>query len=212
MSRRILVVALASLLACVHAQASAGLPTVPSDAFASADGPPADLDTHPDPRVRLIRRDRNYGQASARNLGVARAQGWLLAFQDSDDEWLPEKLARQVAFLAPRHDLAMVYFERVAAQGLVYVELFFDPQAHTGRGVAFETVITGLRRAQQEAADRLGIRSQLILCFLRDLSVASAFEALEQATPYREWIVGVGLDSDDRGNPPEKFREVFAAA
>jgi len=66
------------------------------------------------------------------------------------------------------HDLAMAYFERVAAQGLVYVEVFFDPQAHTSREIGFDTVITGLRRAQQDAAERFGIRSQLIMCFLRD--------------------------------------------
>ena len=110
------------------------------------------------------------------------------------------------------YDLAVAYFERVAAQGLVYVEMFFDPQAHTSRGLGFDTVITGLRRAQEDAAVRLGIRSQLIMCFLRDHSVESAFEALEQAAPYRDWIVGVGLDSDERDNPPLKFRDVFAAA
>lgn len=108
-------------------------------------------------------------------------------------------------------DLAMAYFERVAAQGLVYVEMFFDPQAHTSRGVAFDTVISGLRRAQRSAED-LGISSQLIMCFLRDHSVESAFETLEQAAGYRESIVGVGLDSDERDNPPLKFRDVFAAA
>ena len=110
------------------------------------------------------------------------------------------------------YDLAMAYFERVATQGLVYVEMFFDPQAHTSRGVAFDTVITGLRRAQEEAGERFGIRSQLIMCFLRDQSVESAFEALEQAQDYRDWIIGVGLDSDERDNPPIKFRDVFAAA
>lgn len=110
------------------------------------------------------------------------------------------------------YDLAMAYFERVADQGLVYVEMFFDPQAHTGRGIAFETVISGLRRAQQDAVDRFAIRSALIMCFLRDHPVESAFETLAQAGPHREWIIGVGLDSDERGNPPEKFREVFAAA
>ena len=109
------------------------------------------------------------------------------------------------------YDLAMAYFERVATQGLVYVEMYFDPQAHTSRGIAFETVITGLRRAQ-DAAQELGIRSQLIMCFLRDQSVESAFEALEQAQDYRDWIIGVGLDSDERDNPPIKFRDVFAAA
>ena len=110
------------------------------------------------------------------------------------------------------YDLAMAYFERVAAQGLVYVEMFFDPQAHTSRGIAFETVITGLRRAQEAAVERFDIRSQLIMCFLRDHSVESAFETLEQASAYRDLIVGVGLDSDERDNPPRKFREVFAAA
>lgn len=110
------------------------------------------------------------------------------------------------------YDLAMAYFERVAAQGLVYVEMFFDPQAHTSRGIAFEAVISGLRRAQETAEERLGIRSQLIMCFLRDHSVESAFQTLEEAAAYRDLIVGVGLDSDERDNPPRKFREVFAAA
>lgn len=110
------------------------------------------------------------------------------------------------------YDLAMAYFARVAEQGLVYVEMFFDPQAHTSRGVAFEPVISGLRRAQQDARERFDIRSQLIMCFLRDLPVESALETLEQAIPYRDTIVGVGLDSDEQGNPPEKFRAVFAAA
>jgi adenine deaminase len=110
------------------------------------------------------------------------------------------------------YDLAMAYFKRVAAQGLVYVEMFFDPQAHTSRGLGFDTVISGLHRAQEDASGRLGIRSQLIMCFLRDHSVESAFETLEQAAPYRDWIIGVGLDSDERDNPPLKFRDVFAAA
>lgn len=110
------------------------------------------------------------------------------------------------------HALAMAYFEKVAGQGLVYVEMFFDPQAHTVRGVEFDTVISGLHRAQQDAETRFGIRSQLIMCFLRDHSVKSAFDTLEQASRYRDWIVGVGLDSDERDNPPVKFRDVFAAA
>jgi adenosine deaminase len=110
------------------------------------------------------------------------------------------------------YDLAWAYFARVAAQNVVYAELFFDPQAHTSRGIGFETVVTGLRRAQQEAEVRFGIRSQLIMCFLRDLPAISAAETLQQAAPYRDWIVGVGLDSDEKGNPPLKFREVFAAA
>jgi adenosine deaminase len=90
--------------------------------------------------------------------------------------------------------------------------MFFDPQAHTSRGIAFKTFITGLRRAQRDASDRFGIRSQLVMCFLRDHSVESALQTLAEAAEHRAWIVGVGLDSDEKGNPPEKFREVFAAA
>ncbi len=108
--------------------------------------------------------------------------------------------------------LGQAYFERVAGQGLVYAEIFFDPQAHTSRGVDFATVINGLRQAQTEAETRLGIRSQLIMCFLRDHPVDSAFETLERAADHRDHIVGVGLDSDERDNPPLKFRDVFAAA
>ena len=110
------------------------------------------------------------------------------------------------------YDLAMAYFERVAVQGVVYVELFFDPQAHTTRGIAFDTVMSGLRRAQRDAEARLGIRSGLIMCFLRDMPAESAAETLKSAEPYRDVIVGVGLDSDEQGNPPVKFREVFADA
>ena len=110
------------------------------------------------------------------------------------------------------YDLAMCYFETVARENLVYAEIFFDPQAHTTRGVEFSTVIEGLHRAQVDAEARLGIESHLIMCFLRDLSAESASEALEQAAPYRDWIIGVGLDSDEHGNPPSKFADVFAAA
>lgn len=109
-------------------------------------------------------------------------------------------------------DLAMAYFRRVAAQNVVYVELFFDPQAHTGRGVDFATVIAGLRRAQSDAERELGVRSQLIMCFLRDLPAESAAATLAEAGEYRDWILGVGLDSDEKDNPPIKFRDVFADA
>ena len=110
------------------------------------------------------------------------------------------------------YDLGMAYFETVARENLVYAEIFFDPQAHTTRGVEFSTVIEGLHRAQIDAESRLGIESHLIMCFLRDLSAESARQALEQAAPYRDWIIGVGLDSDEHGNPPSKFADVFAAA
>ena len=110
------------------------------------------------------------------------------------------------------YDLAMAYFTKAASQNLVYVEMFFDPQAHTTRGIEFGTVITGLRRAQADAQQRLGIRSHLIMCFLRDMSAESAAETLDQAGQYRDWILGVGLDSDERNNPPIKFRDVYAEA
>lgn len=110
------------------------------------------------------------------------------------------------------HDLATAYFDRVAAQNVRYVEMFFDPQAHTSRGVSFHTVITGLRRAQIEAEQRHGIVSQLIMCFLRDFQAEYAMATLLESLPYREWIVGVGLDSDENGNPPAKFAAVFARA
>ncbi|MGH2936430.1 MAG: adenosine deaminase [Gaiellaceae bacterium] len=110
------------------------------------------------------------------------------------------------------YDLAMAYFRKAHAQNVVYAEVFFDPQAHMRRGIPFATAIEGLRRAQDDAEASLGVRSRLIMCFLRDLSAESAMETLEESLPYGDWIVGVGLDSDEKGNPPVKFREVFARA
>ena len=104
------------------------------------------------------------------------------------------------------------YLAKAASQNIVYAELFFDPQAHTSRGVPFETVITGIHRAQLDAQDKLGIESKLILCFLRDMSAGSAMEHLEMARPWLDWLVGVGLDSDEYQNPPVKFAEVFSKA
>jgi adenine deaminase len=109
-------------------------------------------------------------------------------------------------------DLAMAYFRKARSQNVVYAEIFFDPQGHTSRGVAFDTIIDGFQRARQEAEASLGIRSELILCFLRDMSAESAMETLEQSLPHKDGIIGVGLDSDERGNPPTKFKEVFARA
>jgi len=107
-------------------------------------------------------------------------------------------------------DMAWAYFERAAADNVVHAELFFDPQTHTERGVAMETVIVGLTHACRRAHAELGISSQLILCFLRHLSEEAAFATLEQALPFRHHFVGVGLDSSERGHPPEKFARVFA--
>ena len=110
------------------------------------------------------------------------------------------------------HDLAMAYFERLHADGGVHAELFFDPQTHTERGIAFATVADGLLSACAEAERRFGITSRLILCFLRHLSEEAAFETLEQARPYLGRIVAVGLDSSELGHPPSKFERVFARA
>jgi adenosine deaminase len=108
--------------------------------------------------------------------------------------------------------LAWAYFQRAHADHVRHAEVFFDPQTHTSRGVAMETVVQGLARAQARARDELGITSLLILCFLRHLSAAAAMETLEQALALREHIVGVGLDSTELGHPPEKFVGVFERA
>jgi adenosine deaminase len=107
-------------------------------------------------------------------------------------------------------DMAWAYFQRAAADNVVHAELFFDPQTHTARGVPMETVIVGLHHACQRAHAELGVSAKLILCFLRHLSEEEAFATLEQALPYRHHFIGVGLDSSERGHPPEKFARVFA--
>ena len=108
------------------------------------------------------------------------------------------------------YDMAMAYFARAAQDQVLRAELFFDPQTHTSRGVAMQTVIQGLHRACVDAQARHGISAALIMCFLRHLSEKEAFETLEQALPYRDQFIGVGLDSGELGNPPEKFARVFA--
>ncbi len=112
------------------------------------------------------------------------------------------------------YDLTMAYLRRAQADGVVHAELMFDPQTHTRRGIALETVFAGLARALREARDTLGISGYLLLSFLRHLSEDEAFATLEAALPLREayadlWV-GIGLDSSERGNPPEKFARVYA--
>lgn len=109
-------------------------------------------------------------------------------------------------------DLTYAYLAKAHSQNVRYTEMFFDPQAHTARGVGFDIVIRGIRRAQMAAETSLGIRSQLIMCFLRDWSAEFAMTTLLQSLPYKEWIIGVGLDSDERNNPPMKFAKVFQRA
>ncbi|MCS5574810.1 MAG: adenosine deaminase [Pseudomonadales bacterium] len=110
------------------------------------------------------------------------------------------------------YELTYQYFKKAAADNVIYVELFFDPQAHTSRGVAFETIVNGIHQAQVDAAAQLGVESNLIMCFLRDMSAESAMEHLEMSLLFKDRIIGVGLDSDEKDNPPVKFAEVFAKA
>src|SRR6202011_1322955 len=109
-------------------------------------------------------------------------------------------------------ELTWHYLLKAKEQNIVYAEMFFDPQAHTSRGIAFDTVIRGIRRAQEKAAADLGVETQLILCFLRDMSAESAMQPLVLALPYKQGLVGVGLDFDEKDNPPLKFADVFARA
>ncbi|MCU4582570.1 adenosine deaminase [Acinetobacter gyllenbergii] len=110
------------------------------------------------------------------------------------------------------YDLAWAYFEKCAEDRVVHTEMFFDPQTHTERGVEFATVLAGLKRACTDAKEKLGISSQLIMCFLRHLSEEKAFETLEQALPFKDDIIAIGLDSSEVGHPPAKFERVFAKA
>ena len=110
------------------------------------------------------------------------------------------------------YDLMWAYLKKASEQNVRHAEVFFDPQTHTARGVPFEVVIGGLTRAKEDAERQLGITSELILCFLRHLSPEAALKTLEEAYPYRDKILGVGLDSSEQGRPPSLFTEVFKKA
>ena len=110
------------------------------------------------------------------------------------------------------YDLTWAYLMKVHEQNLIHTEIFFDPQTHTDRGVSFDTVIQGIHNALVDGEKKLGISSKIIMCFLRHLDEAAAFDTLEQALHYKEWIVGVGLDSSEIGHPPSKFERVFSKA
>src|SRR5256712_4199907 len=110
------------------------------------------------------------------------------------------------------YDLTWAYLLRAAGQGVRHAEIFFDPQTHTDRGVPFETVIAGIHRALEDGRDRLDISSGLILCFLRHLSADAGMQTLTDAMRYREWILGVGLDSSEVGHPPSKVPAAFDRA
>ena len=108
--------------------------------------------------------------------------------------------------------LTEAYLRKAHEQGVVHVEIFFDPQTHTERGIAFQTVLEGITRALRAGREELGISSRLILCFLRHLSAENAMRTLEEALPFKDTIVGVGLDSSEKGHPPAKFAAVFDRA
>lgn len=110
------------------------------------------------------------------------------------------------------YDLTWAYLMKIHEQNVLHTEIFFDPQGHTGRGVTFETAMNGIYRALEEGKARLGISFALIMCFLRHLNADDAMMTLEQALPYKDKIIGVGLDSSELGHPPEKFTEVFERA
>ena len=110
------------------------------------------------------------------------------------------------------YDLTMAYFKHCAEENVVHTEIMFDPQTHTKRGVSFGTVINGIQKAREDAQEKYGISSLLIMSYLRHLSEEDAFETLEQSLPYKHLIKAVGLDSSEKGNPPSKFQKVFEAS
>lgn len=110
------------------------------------------------------------------------------------------------------YDLTMAYLVRCKADNVVHTEIFFDPQTHTDRGVAFATVFKGIHSALKDAEKELGITSNMIMCFLRHLSEEEAFKTLNESLPFKKDILAVGLDSSEVGHPPSKFQRVFEAA
>jgi len=110
------------------------------------------------------------------------------------------------------YDLTWAYLQKIHSQNVVHTEIFFDPQTHTDRGIAFETVIRGITNALSDAKNRLNISSKLIMCFLRHLDEESAIKTLSEALKYKDFISAVGLDSSEVGNPPAKFQKVFEMA
>ncbi len=110
------------------------------------------------------------------------------------------------------YDLTWAYLEKAHQDNVIHTEIFFDPQTHTQRNIEFATVIKGIHRALTDGEEKLGMTSRLIMCFLRDLSEEDAMEILDMAAPFKDWIVGVGLDSAEVGHPPQKFQRVFEKA
>ena len=176
--------------------------------------PKAELHIHiegrlePDLMMRLAERnDVALRYTSAEALRAAYSFSNLQDFLDLYYEGMRVLLHEQDFY-----DLAMAYLRRAAADNVRHAEIFFDPQGHTGRGVAFKTMIDGLRRALGDAGRQFGLTPGLILCFLHHLDEADAEHTLEEAMPWRDHFIGVGLDSSEKGHPPSKFQRVFARA
>lgn len=110
------------------------------------------------------------------------------------------------------YDMTMAYLLKCREDNVVHTEIFFDPQTHTERGISFETALNGIHRALADAKKEFGLSSHIIMCFLRHLSEEDAFKTLKEALPFKDKILGVGLDSGEVGHPPAKFERVFAAA
>ena len=110
------------------------------------------------------------------------------------------------------YDLTYAYILKCVENNIIHTEIFFDPQSHTQRGISFETVINGIKEALNDAKEKFGITSHIIMCFLRHLSEDDAFKTLEEALPFKDYIIAVGLDSSELGNPPSKFEKVFKKA
>ncbi len=156
---------------------------------------------------------------------VASRNGVLLPFEDVDEIRAAYRFTDLQSFLdiyyqAARvlqtpedfYDLMSAYLDRVAADGVRHAEIFFDPQTHTTRGVGFEVFMRGFRDAMSDARRRLGISADLIMCFLRHLSAEEALTTMEDAEPFLDGVIGVGLDSSERGRPPELFESAFRRA
>lgn len=189
------------------------LPTTPTNDFLLG-LPKAELHLHvegtlePDLKLRLARRNGvDIGQQSVEDVQAT------YQFTDLASFLAVYYPAMQVLVTEQDfYDLADAYLAKAATQGVKRAEIFFDPQAHTTRGISFATVISGYSRAAYEAAERHGIDAELIMCFLRDHTPESAHATLEEALPHKHRILGVGLDSDERGNPPALFAKTFATA
>lgn len=176
--------------------------------------PKAELHVHlegtMDPELKIELAERNGVEIEESSAEEVRA-----AYQfDSLASFLSVYYGNMEILLTARdfHDLAYRYLKRAWSEGVRHAEMFFDPQAHTTRGVPFPTVIGGYRSGMLAAQREFGISAELIMCFLRDLGGPHAMSTLMEALPYKHWIIGVGLDSDERGHPPAEFAEVFARA